>query len=66
MSQSKDGNGHGEYKPKVEFERVVDDVFYRVNPETGEREDVLYAKDVIKEIEKESKKSDSDSESENP
>ncbi|MCC5625182.1 metal-dependent hydrolase [Nostoc sp. CHAB 5715] len=48
------------------FERVVDDVFYRVNPETGEREDVLYAKDVIKEIEKESKKSDSDSESENP
>jgi hypothetical protein len=52
MTQSRNGNGQGEYKPQVEYERVVDDsdVFYRVDPETGEREDVLTAKDVMDEI----------------
>lgn len=48
------GNGKGEYNPEVEYERVVDDsdVFYKVNPETGDREDVVTAKDVMDEIDK--------------
>lgn len=48
------GNGKREYNPEVEYERVVDDsdVFYKVNPETGDREDVLTAKDVMDEIDK--------------
>lgn len=66
MTQS--GNGQGDYKPKVEFEHVAEDVYYRVNPETGERENVMYSKDVQKEIEEsESDESDSeDSDSGNP
>ncbi|WP_414754312.1 hypothetical protein [Anabaena sp. CCY 9910] len=59
MTQS--GNGYGDYKPKVEFEHVAEDVYYRVNPETGEREDVMYSKDVQEEIE-ESESDESDSE----
>ncbi|WP_104910289.1 hypothetical protein [Nostoc sp. 'Lobaria pulmonaria (5183) cyanobiont'] len=52
MTQS--GNGKREYNPEVEYERVVDDsdVFYKVNPETGDREDVVTAKDVMDEIDK--------------
>lgn len=62
MTQS--GNGHGEYNPEVEYKRVVDDsdVFYKVDPETGNREDVLTAKDVMEEIDE----IISDSEEEDP
>jgi hypothetical protein len=70
MTQSGNGNGQGEYNPEVEYERVVDDsdVFYRVDPETGDREDVLTAKDVMDEIDEllSDENSDEGLDSENP
>ncbi|MBW4675935.1 MAG: hypothetical protein KME52_18510 [Desmonostoc geniculatum HA4340-LM1] len=66
MTQS--GNGHGEYNPEVEYQRVVDDsdVFYKVDPETGNREDVLTAKDVMDEIDELLSDENSEDEPEDP
>lgn len=46
LSQSKDGNGHGEYSPSKEYEHVTEDVWYEKDTETGDRIDVKYTDDI--------------------
>ena len=40
-------NGHQEYNPSVVYEHVVDDVYYRDNPDNWEREGVEYKDNII-------------------
>lgn len=47
MTQSKDGNGHGEYSPSKEYEHVTEDVWYEKDTETGDRVDVKYTDDIL-------------------
>ncbi len=56
----KSGNGHQEYNPEVEFEYVDADVWYKKNPETGERVDVTTTDDILDQI------NDEDEEEDNP
>jgi hypothetical protein len=61
MTQSKDGNGHGEYNPEVEFEYLAADVWIKSDSE-GNR-DVAYSEDVLEALEEEEdEESDSDDE----
>ncbi len=52
-NENNNGNGNGkkEYNPEIEYEHVVDDVFYEVEPETQERKDVVYLEDILEKIE---------------
>jgi hypothetical protein len=50
MTQSKDGNGHGEYNPSKEYEHVTGDVWYEKDTETGDRVDVKYTDDILDQI----------------
>ena len=49
-------NGHQEeYKPSEVYEHIASDVYFKENPETGEREDIAYKDDIIKPSEDEEK-----------
>ena len=62
--KDKDGNGQQqEYNPSVEYEHVDADVWYKVNPETGDRIDVTYTKDILDQIAEAENEEDEDDES---
>ncbi len=60
VTQSKDGNGHGEYNPEVEFEYLAADVWIKSDSE-GNR-DVAYTEDVLETLEEDDEESDSEDE----
>jgi hypothetical protein len=61
MTQSKDGNGHGEYSPSKEYEHVTDDVWYEKDTETGERIDVKYTDDILDQMDEDENEDDKSS-----
>ena len=47
--ESQEKIGHQEeYKPSEVYEHIASDVYFKENPESGEREDIAYKDDIIK------------------